>query len=79
LVGKPEVKLPEGRGEGNIKTDLHKVGCGGMDWIDLAQERDRCLTLMDAEMHLHVSQNTRNFSITCGSVSFSVKSLAQWS
>jgi len=46
LVGKPEGKGPLGRcrctwGEDNIKMDLQEVGWGGMDWIDLAQDRDR--------------------------------------
>jgi hypothetical protein len=45
LVGKPEVKRslgkPRHRWEDNIKTDLQEVGCGGMDSIDLAQDRDR--------------------------------------
>jgi len=47
LVGKPEVKRPLGkpvcRWEDNIKMDLSEVGCGGMDWIDVAQNRDRLL------------------------------------
>jgi len=46
LVGKPEGKSkfrrPRRRWEDNIKMDLWTVRCGGMDWIELAQERDRC-------------------------------------
>jgi hypothetical protein len=42
LVGKPEGKRPlRHRWEDNIKMDLQEVGCGGMDWIGLAQNRDR--------------------------------------
>jgi len=45
LVMKPGGKTPLGkprrRWEDNIKMDLQKVGCGGMDWIELAQDRDR--------------------------------------
>ena len=45
LMGKPEGKIPSGRTgrrwEDNIKMDLQKVRWGDMDWIDLAQDRDR--------------------------------------
>jgi len=45
LVGKPEGKRTFGRlrlrWEDNIKRDLQEVGCGDMDWIELAQDRDR--------------------------------------
>ena len=45
LVGKPEGKRPLGRPrrrwEDNIKMDLQEMGCGGLDWIDLTQDRDR--------------------------------------
>jgi len=57
-VGKPEGKIPLGkprrRWEDNIKVDLQKVGCGGMDWIELAQDRDRRRALVYAVMNLGV-------------------------
>ena len=46
LVGKPEGRRPLGRPkcrwEDNIKMDLQEVECGSVDWIMLAQDRDRC-------------------------------------
>jgi hypothetical protein len=58
LVGKPEGKRPLGRPrrgwEDNIKMKLHEVGCGGIDWIDLAEERDRLWALLNAVMNLQV-------------------------
>jgi hypothetical protein len=58
LVGKPEGKRPLGRlrrrWENNIKMDLQKVGCGIMDWIELAQDRERWQAFVNAAMNLRV-------------------------
>jgi hypothetical protein len=58
LVGKREGKKPLGRltfrWKDNIKMDLQEVGCGGMDWIDLAQDRGRWRALLNLVMNLRV-------------------------
>jgi len=58
LAGKPEGKRsigrPRRRWEDNIKMDLQEVGCGGYDWIELAQDRDRWRALVNAVMNLRV-------------------------
>jgi hypothetical protein len=55
---KPEGKRPLGRPkcrlEDNFKTDLQEGGCRGMDWIELAQERDRWQVLVNVVMNLQV-------------------------
>jgi hypothetical protein len=59
LVAKPEGKRPLGgprrRWEDNIKIDLKEVACGGMDWIELAQDTDRWWELVNAVMNLRVT------------------------
>jgi len=58
LVGKPEGRRPQGRPRrrwaDNIRMDLQEVGCGYMDWIGLAQDRDSWGTLVSVEMNLRV-------------------------
>jgi hypothetical protein len=58
LVGKPEGGRPLGRSRrrwvDNIRMDLQEVGCGYIDWIGLAQDRDRWRTLLSAVMNLRV-------------------------
>jgi len=58
LVGKPERRRPLGRPRcrwvDKIRMDLQEVGCGCMDWIGLAQDRDRWRTLVSAVMNLRV-------------------------
>jgi hypothetical protein len=58
LVGKLEGKRPLGRPrrrwEDNIRMDLREIGWGGMDWIDLAQDRDQWKVLVNMAMNLQV-------------------------
>jgi hypothetical protein len=58
LVGKPEGKRPLGRPRrrwvDSIPMDLREIGWGGMDWIDLAEDRDRWRALVDMVMNFRV-------------------------
>jgi hypothetical protein len=58
LVGIPEGKRllgrPRRRWEDNIKADFQEVGCGGMDWIELAKVKDRWRALVNAVMNFRV-------------------------
>jgi hypothetical protein len=63
LVGKPEGKRPLGRPrrswEDSIKMDFQEVGCGDMDWIELAEDRDRWQASVNAAMNLRVLAENR--------------------
>jgi hypothetical protein len=59
VMGKPEGKRPLGRPRrrwmDNIRTDLGEVGCGDVDWIGLAQDRNRWRSLVNSVLNLRVS------------------------
>ena len=65
LVGKPEgkrlLRRPRLRWGDNIKMDLQEVRCGSVDWIELAQDRDRWRALVSAVMNLRGS-------VKCGGI-----------
>jgi len=58
--GKKPLGRPKRRWEDNTKTDIQEVGCGGMDWIDQAQDMDRWWALVNAVMDLLVAKNVGN-------------------
>ena len=66
---------PRRRWVDNIRMDLHEVGCGHVDWIRLAQDRDRWRTLVSAVMNLRVPWNAGNFLTSCKPVSCSGRTL----
>ena len=65
LVGKTEGKRllgkPRCRWEDNIKVDHQEVGCGGLNWTKLAEDKDRWRALVNAVMNLRVQLNAGNF------------------
>jgi len=69
-VGRPRCRWVD-----NIRTGLQEVGCGYVDWIGLAQDRDRWRTLVSAVMNLRVLWNAGNFLTSCKPVSFSRRTL----
>ena len=79
LVGKPEGLRPLGRPRrrwvDNIRMDLLEVGCGYMDWVGLAQDRDRWRTLVSAVMNRRVPRNAGNFLTSYKPVGFSRRTL----
>jgi hypothetical protein len=69
LVGKPEGKRqlgrPRRRWVNNIKINLREIGWEGMDWIDLAKDRDQWRSLVNTVMNLQVKLNAGKFLSGC--------------
>jgi hypothetical protein len=75
LVGKAEGKRPLGRPRhrwvDSIKMDLRAIGLGGMEWIDLAQDRVQIRALVNMVLNLQVSYNAGKFLSSCTTGGFS--------
>ena len=82
LVWKPEGKRPFGRPrlrwKNNIKMDLQEVGRGNMDWIELAQDRDRWRALVYVVMKLRVPLNAGNFLTSRKPAGYSRRTVFHW-
>ena len=74
-MGKIPLGRPRHGSEDSIKMDLQEVECGDMDWIGLAQVRDRWHALVNAVMNLHVPYNVGNFLTSSKPVRFSRRTL----
>jgi hypothetical protein len=68
--GKRPLERPRRRWVDNIRMDLREIGRDGMDWIDLAQDRDQWRALVNTVMNLQVPQNVVKFSGGCTIGSF---------
>ena len=75
LGGTRSLGRPRRRWVDNIRMDLQEVGCGYMDWIGLAQDRDRWRMLVSAVMNFRVLWNAGNFLTSCKPVGFSRRTL----
>jgi hypothetical protein len=71
LVGKRPLARPRRRWVDDIKIDLREIGWDGMDWIDLARDRDQWRALVNTVMNLRVPQNAGKFCSSCTIGSFS--------
>jgi hypothetical protein len=58
--GKGPLGRPRSRWEDNIRMNLQEVGCGGMEWIDLAQDRERWRALVNEAMNLRLQLHSEN-------------------
>jgi hypothetical protein len=79
LVGKTQGKRPLGKPRhrwwNNIKMDFQEVGCGAMNWIEMAQDRGWWRDIVNAVMNLRVQYNAGNFLTSFKPVSLSRRTL----